>query len=461
MTGQGGPALPPPALPPLGVLAEYLSQQRWYSGDGPRTIGGARTLGRLGTEPEVEIVAVTTARPGDSETYQLVLERRPDDPERLAHARVGDGEDGTVFFDALHDRDVTRLLPELIAADGRVGEVAFHPVARADGPRIVLDRPSIVLTGEQSNTTLVYGDAMVLKIYRRIAPGINPDVEVHLALDRVGCRHIAAPLGWIDCPDGTLAFLNEYLAGASQGWESAQASVRDLFMEGDLHPSDVGGDFAGEAERLGQVTAQVHADLREAFGTSVLDGPGLAERVQLMRSRLDAATVEMPELLPFASGLARAYDDLEREAAGSADVMLQRIHGDFHLGQALRTTSGWKLLDFEGEPETPREQRRLPDSPLRDVAGMIRSLDYAARLVLLDHPGDTQLAYRAAEWVEHNTGAFCAGYQAGSGEDPRDSGALLRAFEVEKAVYEVLYESRMRPGWLPIPLAGVARLAAA
>jgi maltokinase len=301
---------------------------------------------------------------------------------------------------------------------------------------------------------------MALKIYRQVAPGVNPDVEVQLALDSVRCPHIATPLGWADSPDGVLAFLQEFLVGGTEGWESAQASVRDLFVEADLHPSDVGSDFAAEAERLGRVTAEVHASLRAALPTSVLDPEQVAARVAAMQADLADAVREVPALRPYAAGLGRAYDELLALARGGQKVDVQRVHGDFHLGQTLRTPAGWKILDFEGEPARPADERRALDTPLRDVAGLLRSFDYAARLVLLDHPGDPQRAYRAGEWVEHNSDAFCLGYAAASGRDPREDDVLLRALLTQKAVYEVVYEARMRPSWVVLPLAAVERLAA-
>ncbi len=454
----GGPSPSEEHLPSAEELADFLSAQRWFSGRGSVVeVVEVRRLARLVDDPVVELLLVT-ARPvdGDLARYQIAVECPAEPVARLEHARIGAG----ACYDALHDREVTGVWPRLMSEQATVGEVRFHRDEHEGGPQIELDRPSLVLTGEQSNTTLAYGDAMALKVYRQVAPGVNPDIEVHLALHGVGCPHIATPLGWADSDEGVLAFLQEFLVGGTEGWESAQASVRDLFVEADLHPSDVGSDFASEAERLGRVTAEVHASLRAALPTSVLDPEQVAARVARMQGALADAVREVPVLQPYATGLERAYADLLALARSGQKVDVQRVHGDFHLGQTLRTPAGWKILDFEGEPARAADERRALDTPLRDVAGLLRSLDYAARLVLLDHPGDGQRAYRAAEWVEHNSDAFCTGYASAAGRDPRDDEVLLRALLTEKAVYEVVYEARMRPGWLVLPLAAVERLAA-
>jgi maltokinase len=456
VSAPGGGALAGGAPPDPAELAAFVSRQRWFSAHGAEpVVTDVRLLARVSDDPPVDVLLLEVEDAGVRARYQLQVETTPEPVERLEHVRIGSGP----CYDALHDREVTGVWPRLVDAGASVGDLACHAVRHEDGPQLAVDRPSLVLTGEQSNTTLAFGDSMVMKFYRQVSPGVNPDVEVHLALDSVGCKHIATPLGWVDSDAGVLAFVQEFLSGATEGWESAQASVRDLFVEADLHPADVGSDFAGEAERLGRVTAELHASLREALPTAVLGSDRLAQRAQSMKDRLVRAVEEVPALAPSAPGLLRTYDELLRQAEGGATVAVQRIHGDFHLGQTLRTPSGWKVLDFEGEPASPADERRALDTPLRDVAGMLRSLDYAARLVQLDHKGDAQIAYRASEWVEHNVDAFCAGYASAAGADPRDDAALLRALVTEKAVYEVVYESRMRPSWVVLPLGAVERLA--
>ncbi|UOY01433.1 phosphotransferase [Blastococcus sp. PRF04-17] len=175
-----------------------------------------------------------------------------------------------------------------------------------------------------------------------------------------------------------------------------------------------------------------------------------------MTERLTAATEVVPQLAEHAEGLRRLYAAV---ADSREPVVRQRVHGDLHLGQVLRTATGWILLDFEGEPARPLSERRTLDSPLRDVAGMLRSFDYAARHMLVEQPDDAQRAYRAQEWAARNRAAFCTGYSEASGLDPCGESPLLRAFEADKAVYECVYEARNRPHWLMIPLNSLARLA--
>ena len=166
----------------------------------------------------------------------------------------------------------------------------------------------------------------------------------------------------------------------------------------------------------------------------------------------------MPQLEPLADGLRATYDAF---ATAASEVSLQRIHGDLHLGQALRTSQRWVVIDFEGEPMADLATRRHPDSPLRDIAGMLRSFEYAGHYRITETGADAQLAYRAAEWTQRNRDAFCDGYAAAAGHDPRAQAAVLRAFEADKAVYEAVYEARNRPAWLAIPLSSLTRLASA
>jgi maltokinase len=363
-------------------------------------------------------------------------------------------------YDAMRDRDSTASWLTHLRDAEPVGALRFSPV---DGADIPAGRPGDIISTEQSNTSLVYGQDAIFKLFRRLEPGLNPDVEIHAALHAAGNPHIAALLGHIEIADdgdaepATVAMLQTFVANASDGWRLATASVRDLYAEGDLHADEVGGDFAADSERLGAATASVHADMARVLPTQPADPAWFSGLAAQMGERLDAAVGVVPELRDHADGLRRLYAAV---ADTPEQVVRQRVHGDFHLGQVLRTATGWIVLDFEGEPARPLAARREPDSPMRDVAGMLRSFDYAARHLLVEQPGDAQRDYRAQEWAARNRAAFCAGYSAASGMDPCGNSPLLRAFEADKAVYECVYEARNRPHWLIIPLQSLSRLTA-
>jgi maltokinase len=447
------------------VLEGWLGQQRWYAGKSRQGVVQARWLATLAeAAPSVQLWIADVSYPdGDVEHYQVPLVLRRDTPEGLAYAYVGavlnEDEDAPVqLYDALHDKEVTGLWLDAIAQNTSIDDVEFVRVAEVEA--IPVGQPSLALSAEQSNTSLVFGDTAIMKCFRRIEPGLNPDIEIHAELTRLGARHVASLLGHvtarIEDVDWSLAMLQDFMTTATDGWQLATASVRDLMAEGDLHASEAGGDFSGEAFRLGTSTAEVHTDLAEAFGSAEFTAGELRARAGAMNARLDAALLEVPQLLEVETGLRQAYADLAELADGEG---MHRVHGDLHLGQVLRTAQRWVFLDFEGEPSKRIAERRALDSPLRDVAGMLRSFDYAARHQLIDIGATPQSEFRATEWADRNRQAFCEGYAEGGGLDPLSHPKLVRAFEADKAVYEVVYESRNRPNWLPIPLASLHRLA--
>jgi maltokinase len=440
------------------TLATWLVKQRWFAGKG-RTVHDLAIVADteiIPGDPGLRHLMVTVSHGATSDCYQLFIGYRARLPARLRHARIG-ADAGLQIYDGLHDTALTRALLDAIVDDRSVGMLRF---CRMPGAEIEAGLDSLVLTGEQSNTSLVFGESAIFKVFRRITPGPNPDLEVASALTQLGSSHIAEPFGWVETRiDGAttvLAILSRYLRAASDGWSLAATSVRDLYAsEEGTRAAEAGGDFAGEAERLGTATAQVHRDLADAFGRSELEPEAIRELAEQMYRRLDMAIATVPELGRYADKVGDAYSDLAKLIE---PVPAQRVHGDYHLGQVMRTQTGWVVLDFEGEPATPLAQRRARSSPLRDVAGMLRSFDYAARHQLVTHPDAASLAPRAADWVRRNSDAFCAGYAAGGGLDPAQNSVLLRAMLLDKAVYEVVYEARNRPTWVPIPLESVAEL---
>lgn len=447
------------------LLREWMPHQRWFGSKGREWAGVTEDgflLDRGNPVLSVHRVRVEYTD-GGRETYLVPLSWRDHPAEELNSAFVGavanDGRE-TYAYDAMRDRESTApWLIHLVNAS-TIGPMHFHPAGVAYIPEGL---PGDIVSGEQSNTSLIYGNEAILKLFRRLEPGLNPDVEVHAALRRTENEHIAPLLGHIeiddpaapDSPPATVAMLQTFVPNASDGWRLATASVRDLYAEGDLHADEVGGDFAADSERLGAATASVHADMAKVLPTEPADASWYATVAGQMNERLDAAIEIVPQLAEHAEAIRALYASV---AANTEPVVRQRVHGDLHLGQVLRTATGWIVLDFEGEPARPLAARRELDSPLRDVAGMLRSFDYAARHMLVEQPEDAQRAYRAQEWAERNRAAFCTGYSTASGLDPCGESPLLRAFEADKAVYECVYEARNRPHWLMIPLTSLSRL---
>ncbi len=456
-------AAAPPELPGLlELLAEWLPRQRWFAGKG-RPVDGMSVVAVNDLTPAVRhlVVEVRYAdRPGP-ERYQVPVTQLAElDPDRgyarIAPPHADDDMGGPPFYyDALHEPDGAAAVFGLIRDSRTAGDIVGTAAEELE------PLTGLPVGAEQSNTSLVYGDAYILKIFRRIAPGVNPDLEITRVLAEGGSKHVGAPVGWIEGTlDGeptTLAVCSQFFKSGSEGWKLALASVRDLFAEGDLHADEVGGDFAGESERLGAATAEVHAMLAERLPARPATREELVETSGQMLAQLDLALDVVAELQPFGATLRSTFEAFP-DVPGP--VTVQRIHGDYHLGQVLRIDSGWVLLDFEGEPARPLAERVQLVSPLRDVAGMLRSFDYASRFLLQDRVDAGNLAYRATEWAERNRAAFCDGYAAAAGYDPRESKQLLSTFELDKAVYEVLYEARHRPSWVNIPLSAIERLVA-
>ncbi len=427
------------------LLTAWLPLQRWYASK-DRVLSTV-TADRIATlrpgNPRLDLYVVHV----HEDRYQVPLSFRAEPAEPLAHALLGRTGDAFVY-DATQDTDVNGTWLRLIADNATVDGVTFAGDV-GDG-----DMPARPVGAEQSNTSLVYGDTYILKLYRRLTDAPNPDLEVVRALTGVGSVTVPPAVGWVEGAGSTLGLLQPYLKGGTDGWALALTSIRDLYAERDLHAEEVGGDFAPESSRLGGVTSVLHADLARALPSRLSTEHETAAMVAQLRGRLTGAVEAVRALRPYA----HAIDDVYTSVVAAGEIPVQRIHGDYHLGQTLRTGDGWVVLDFEGEPVRPLAERTALMSPLRDVAGMLRSFDYAARHQLAGHSDSDQLLYRAAEWADRNRAAFCDGYAAEAGYDPREAVGLLRAFELDKAVYEVRYEVAHRPSWLSIPLAGIARL---
>ncbi|MBA2389705.1 MAG: hypothetical protein H0V67_05565, partial [Geodermatophilaceae bacterium] len=327
------------------LLREWIPEQRWFGSKGRVLSTVDTTPIELCQDPLVELHLVYVGYgDGGADVFIVPLSRHTDRDDQLERVLIGElDEDPRWVYDAMRDREVTPLWLDLFAAGHHHKELRFHLEPGAEVP---LGIPGDIVSTEQSNSSLVYGESAILKLFRRLEPGLNPDVEIHDALHTRNNPHVAPLLGFLAIEgeqtngqeDGTIAMLQTFLPAASDGWSLAAASIRDLYAEGDLHPDEVGGDFASESYRLGEATASVHADLAAVLPTGTLGIDQLADVLAGMNGRLEAAVDVVPALAPYAEGLRARFAELT-DLTGPIPV--QRVHGDYHLGQVLRTYQGW------------------------------------------------------------------------------------------------------------------------
>lgn len=430
------------------LLPDYLASQRWYDHEGPPT--------------EVTVAAAEEWLSGDPTLWWMLVDAH-DGQRVLGRYQVVVGARTTPeLHDFLHGKE-SELIGRIPTDDGDV--LAYD--ATIDAPlaieilrRIAPDTDAHqvrALNVEQSNSSIVFDEKTIVKLFRRIHEGANPDVEAVDRLVERGFKHVPQQYGMLERAheNGTtqhLAVAREYLAGSTDGWHLALTSLRILYARHE-DPASSGGDFGPDARRLGTITAQLHVALADAFGTAPADNSAW---VAGFRSQLDRVREHVP-----ADAISARYDLLAQLRDVGPAI---RIHGDLHLGQSLRADSGWYLIDFEGEPARPLAERVLPSSPLRDVAGMLRSFHYAAQVGRWEGGHDDEQSHaEAAEWEARARDAYLDGYVSTEGidgllpgADVRDS--LLEGFELDKATYEVAYEVSYRPAWVAIPLGAIERL---
>jgi maltokinase len=452
------------------AIAEFLPRQRWFAGK-QRQIGEVRIEVNeplRSARPTLHaVVAGVAYSDGGTERYfvpmghdrgfeaRSLVERHPD-----AVILESAPPRGGIFYDAAADERLGAIFLDLLSREVALEQLRFH---RTSSWTESLRGPGRLLGAEQTNTSLVFSNRLILKLFRLLQPGENPELELTRALAATGFDACAEPLGWIEGLGSTLGVLQPYYTGSVEGWKLAIERVADHFE------SDDPGNFAGEAWELGRLTASMHAALGQAFPKVKEGQPDLGRLSARLVGQLTQVAALVPELAPHRDEIEAVYA-MAVTAAGSA-LHLQRIHGDYHLGQVLRVGQRWMVIDFEGEPARSLEERRRLASPLQDVAGMLRSFDYAAHQPLVlgedpDTPGPSRqelarLAGLAQTWIEANRRAFLDAYMEGAergGWLPDEPDLLLRAYELDKAVYEVMYEARHRPAWLTIPLGGVQRL---
>ena len=452
----------------LACLAAWMPRQRWYAAKGrPPSLRlvswwDASAPPQSG-DPAAPAARVRTLLVSDEGAlpavlYQIpIVARATSTVENSLDSIIGSPEPGLTLIDGPFDPAYTEALLRLVTAGGDAHgprtTVTGHPTGE---PGPVSGMTAGVLRGEQSNTSLIYraegARPIICKVFRQLHPGLNPDIELQSALAEAGSAHVPAAVGSLEgtWPDsstaggsvsGSLAFAQEFLPGVDDAWRVA------------LRAAAAGDDFTSAASALGVATAEVHLDLARLFETRVAGPEDRAETDDTWRRRLTIAIAEVPAVAERRGAIEAVYD----RASTVSWPSLQRIHGDYHLGQVLQLPDrGWVLLDFEGEPLRPMSERVRPDLALRDVAGMLRSFDYVAGSIGLDHPDRSPELVRA--WAGEAQRAFLSGYAGRSGVDLGLHSALLAALELDKAVYEAIYESRNRPTWVTIPLRAIDRL---
>jgi len=442
-------------------LHEWVSAQRWYASKS-RAVSAIEILEGVSLpDTPTLFLALVQARfaTGTHELYQLPLTLVPTEqasaPDAIARTREW------TAYDAM---DAPTSLLELVARmDGREeieaaeGRFVFH---RADGIAAVADQAAVRrVSAEQSNSSVVIDGRLMLKVFRKLEPGINPEIEMLRFLTAHGFAQIAPLQGWYEY-DGqhlaaTLGVAQQFLPDATDGWDLALDEIA-------ADPES----FLDEVSRLGAVTAQMHSVLAsDASDPAFAPEEPSQEALSLLTATVDEDIERLFLRLPHDEALApiagRGQDVRERLAAraqiGVAGRSI-RTHGDYHLGQTLHTPRGWVIIDFEGEPARALPERRQKRSPLRDVAGMLRSFAYAASAVqiLRQHSAP-------ADFEEQARDRFLEAYfgRVDSTLLPAGEAAvinLLSIFELEKAIYELQYELNHRPDWVPIPVAGIRRL---
>jgi maltokinase len=443
-------------------LRDWVQQQRWYASKA-RSVAGIEIVESvtLREDPPLVLALVETRfGTGTHELYQLPLAiRAPSEIPRgdsIAHT------DDWAVYDALAEPEHALELMRRIAATDEIetddGRFSFHPFDGADN---LSDATEVRLMGvEQSNSSVVFDERIVLKVFRKLEPGVNPELEMLRFLTYRGFPNIAALHGWYEYEgqafQATLGVAQAFLPDAVGGWELALDEITtapETFLE--------------RLGSLGTATAQLHNTLASdasdpAFAPEEPSQEALSLLTATVDEDIERIFLRLPDDDPKLAPIAGRGQDVRERLAARAQIGVTgrviRTHGDYHLGQTLHTPRGWVILDFEGEPARPLPERRQKRSPLRDVAGMLRSFAYVTSAVeiLRGQQGPADFEERAREQFLHFYFAAVDPTLIPAGEAAIKN--LLSIYELEKAIYELRYELNNRPDWTPIPVAGIVRL---
>jgi trehalose synthase-fused probable maltokinase len=431
------------------ALIEYVLDQRWY-GAKSRSVAHAHVL---------ESVVLRTAEP---QFAIALVEMRYDTGAHDIYQLLYAMRDGVLHVDGLDDPQLARELVSAMRSgltlQGAEGIVEFAPIEgfAGLGRELMTARP---IGAEQSNSSVVFDEELILKVFRRLEPGINPELETLRFLTEHGFANIAPLGGWYAYSGGplgaTLGILQQFVCDAVDGWELA---LDELVARPD--------EFLLRLQRLGEVTGEMHTVLASdandpAFTPETPSVEALGLLTATIDEEIERVFVMLPDderLEPILGRGEEVREQLRMLAHSGATGKAIRTHGDYHLGQTLWAEQDWVVLDFEGEPARSLTERRRKRSPLRDVAGMLRSFAYAATAVQL-----LRGTPAPDGWEEQARARFLEGYLDTVDQTLLPSGQaaierMLSVFELEKAVYELRYELDNRPEWIGIPVAGIQRL---
>ena len=427
------------------ALIDYVTAQRWF---------GAKTR----DVSQASIVDQTTLREGDPPLELQLIEIRFDTGRHDTYQLLSSDALDTLARpdDAL---ELLNRIREGARLAGREGTFELQPVSRGlEGFGGAPTSVQLIAT-EQSNSSVVFDQALILKVFRRLEAGVNPELELLRFLTDHGFEHIAPLAGWYgytgEPMDATLGILQRFVPEGVDGWELALDTLEGRAAW-----------FHDELRRLGEVTGELHTLLGSdssdpAFAPEQTSTESLGLLTATVDEEIEAIFIDLPDEEPALEPLRGRGEEVRERlrlltSIGGVGRVI-RVHGDFHLGQTLHTHHGWVLLDFEGEPARTLPERRRKRSPLRDVAGMLRSFAYVASAGPILRGVEPPPGWEAIARAE-----FLEGYQAHVDPSLVPSGPamdkLLQVFELEKAVYELRYELTHRPDWVKIPVAGIVRM---